>query len=143
MQNVDVHFRTDSRTRQLLEQNAVNAGKTMSESLRDLVWGYQVPPKIVLGDKFWDIEQELRASANNLNQIAHWANMTGNFDPVELGEEIRILRELERRMEQRYLTLGGTYGDFQDLAGKILRWYREDNPICGEPGEDAPGSGTG
>ncbi len=81
-----------------IDKNSKSCSLTKSAYVRQLVAGYK--PKESPSADYFAMTRELKDIGNNLNQIAFMANATGLIDEAAYHENIIILRDALRRIEQ-------------------------------------------
>ncbi len=81
-----------------ISKRSSSCGLTKSAYVRQLVAGYK--PKESPPADYFAMTRELKDIGNNLNQIAFMANATGLIDEAAYHENIIVLRDALRRIEQ-------------------------------------------
>lgn len=82
-----------------LQQKAAAAGFKMEPFVRSLVDGCEVKPRPP--DSYKDLARELSAIGNNLNQIAHTANRTGQLTQRQLQQATDLMRQIWALVQER------------------------------------------
>lgn len=82
-----------------LQQKAAAAGFKMEPFVRSLVDGCEVKPRPP--DSYKDLARELSAIGNNLNQIAHIANRTGQVTQRQLQQATDLMRQIWTLVQER------------------------------------------
>ena len=82
-----------------LQQKAAAAGFKMEPFVRSLVDGCEVKPRPP--DSYKDLARELSAIGNNLNQIAHIANRTGQVTQRQLQQATDLMRQIWALVQER------------------------------------------
>ena len=83
--------------RATLDERAEAAGVPMSDYARAALFGYRVQIKDPVKDRALF---ELSAIGNNLNQLAHRANATGEIDTEELTRALGLWRGVVERLHE-------------------------------------------
>jgi hypothetical protein len=78
-----------------LDERAAAAGVKLADFARAALLGYRLNAKDPLREKALF---ELSAIGNNLNQIARHVNASGELDPEELQNALRLWREVVERL---------------------------------------------
>ena len=95
-QTVSLSFWITPTERATLDARVAAGGiRCLSDYARAALLGYRLTAKDPLHEP---AVRELGAIGNNLNQLAHHANATGQIDPQELHEALRIWREVVHRL---------------------------------------------
>lgn len=84
-----------------LELLARKAGVTKSNLLRCIILGYRLCEKP--DPAFYDIQKELCAIGNRVNQLAAKANKLGFIDAPMLEEEVKRWREFRLDVSRHFL----------------------------------------
>lgn len=82
-----------------LQRKAAAAGFKMEPFVRSLVDGCEVKPRPP--DSYKDLARELSAIGNNLNQIAHIANRTGQVTQRQLQQATDLMRQIWALVQER------------------------------------------
>lgn len=82
-----------------LQQKAAAAGFKMEPFVRSLVDGCEIKPRPP--DSYKDLARELSAIGNNLNQIAHIANRTGQVTQRQLQQATDLMRQIWALVQER------------------------------------------
>lgn len=82
-----------------LQQKAAAAGFKMEPFVRGLVDGCEIKPRPP--DSYKDLARELSAIGNNLNQIAHIANRTGQVTQRQLQQATDLMRQIWALVQER------------------------------------------
>lgn len=82
-----------------LQQKAAAAGFKMEPFVRSLVDGCEIKPRPP--DSYKDLARELSAIGNNLNQIAHIANRTGQVTQRQLQQATDLMRQIWTLVQER------------------------------------------
>ena len=84
--------------RATLDERVEGAGiRCMSDFARAALLGYELRVRDPLHEP---AVRELMAIGNNLNQLARHANTTGQVDPQELADALRLWREVVIRLHE-------------------------------------------
>lgn len=85
----------------LLKKKAVLVGITESSLIRSWIRDNQLKEKPP--PEFYDLINEINRIGNNINQIAHVANMTGKIDVYRHEDNIKDLKKIIKLIKEKYL----------------------------------------
>lgn len=85
----------------VLRNKSKKVGLTESELFRLLILGFE--PKEKPDGEFYEVMRELRAIGNNLNQIAHKVNATGNIESNLYNKEAKKWNDFINKIRDKYL----------------------------------------
>ena len=94
-------LRLNENENDCLELLARKAGVTKSNLLRCIILGYRLCEKP--DPAFYDIQKELCAIGNRVNQLAAKANKLGFIDAPMLEEEVKRWREFRLDVSRHFL----------------------------------------
>ena len=95
----DMHLRLNEKEHRKLDELASKAGVTRSTVMRKLIMGEKIKERPNVD--FFDLRQSIHHLANNVNQIAHHANIQGGITADEAAEAKRIVTEIRKRLYSR------------------------------------------
>lgn len=95
----DLHLRLNEAEHRKLDELASKAGVTRSTIMRKLIMGTEIKERPNVD--FFDLRQSIHYLANNVNQIAHHANMQGGITAEEAAEAKRMITEIRKRLYYR------------------------------------------
>ena len=96
-----VNLLLNEREKDCLLELARRAGVSQSVLLRSMILGYRLCEKPA--PAFYDIQKELCAIGNRVNQLAIKANALGFIDAPMLEEEVRQWRKFRLDVSNRFL----------------------------------------
>lgn len=79
-----------------LEEKCKVTGLSKAGILRHYIMDIPVKPRPT--DSYKDLVQAIGAIGNNLNQIAHIANMSGHIQAEQAAEALAIVKEMSERV---------------------------------------------
>lgn len=85
----------------ILAKKSSLAGMTESDYIRKVVLGHKIKEKP--DDRFYNSMKLLRATSNNLNQIAKKAHTFGFIDELSYKKEVKKLNEFILEVKKKYL----------------------------------------
>ena len=89
--NEQINIRLSPRELKRLDSHASRSRLTRSAYLRHLINGVQ--PKEAPPTDYYRMMREIHALGSNLNQLAYWANCTGEMEVVRIEAAIKELRQ--------------------------------------------------
>ena len=89
--NEQINIRLSPRELKRLDSHASRSRLTRSAYLRHLINGVQ--PKEAPPTDYYHMMREIHALGSNLNQLAHWANCTGEMEVFRIEAAIKELRQ--------------------------------------------------
>lgn len=92
-----VVFYVDDKELQNLNKNCAVSGMRREQFLRQLIMGVEVKPRPP--DSYKDLARELSAIGNNINQIAHLANSTGQAQ--QIGVAVSLMQQIWQLVRER------------------------------------------
>ena len=87
----------DREYKHLLKQRTIS-GLNASTLIRHSIMGINIQPKPP--DTYAALLRELSAIANNVNQIAYWANATKGIGKAEIAEAAALVRQAWRMLKE-------------------------------------------
>lgn len=85
----------------MLKKRAKKCGLKEEPLLRSLIMRFE--PKEKPDDRFYEVMKDMRAIGNNLNQIAHKANATGDIDKELYNKEAKKWNQFILKVKEEYL----------------------------------------
>lgn len=82
-----------------LQENAAASGLSRSEYIRRLIMGQEIRPRPP--DEYAALLRELSAIGNNINQLAHTANITHEVTPEQLTQARELAGAAWRLLKER------------------------------------------
>ena len=99
--NVQIMFRLNEQEADQLNDLVRRSGLKRERFLRSMILGYRLCEKPA--PAFYDIQKELCAIGNRVNQLAVKANALGFIDEPMLEEEVRQWRKFRLDVSKRFL----------------------------------------
>ena len=99
--NVQIMFRLNEQEADQLNDLVRRSGLRRERFLRSMILGYRLCEKP--DSAFYDIQKELCAIVNRVNQLAVKANALGFIDTPMLEEEVRQWRKFRLDVSKRFL----------------------------------------
>lgn len=92
-----VVFYVDDKELKHLNKNCAVSGMRREQFLRQLIMGVELKPRPP--DSYKELARELSAIGNNINQIAHLANSTGQAQ--QIGVAVSLMQQIWQLVRER------------------------------------------
>jgi hypothetical protein len=92
-----VVFYLDDKELKYLNKNCAVSGMRREQFLRQMIMGVELKPRPP--DSYKELTRELSAIGNNINQIAHLANSTGQAQ--QIGVAVSLVQQIWQLVRER------------------------------------------